>query len=156
MLSCEPSEHAAAFLLSVSLQTVQMRRQVVPARMSLWELAHAATTSSAVPSPKDSATRNRQEGTHRMCQRVGHVEFGHIASYLKPHEKGDHSTSTPSLGRLCNDSSYSCNPYDQNITHYGRGATSSLNWNERLASPKRQRFGHRRGTHTTIYTRSNP
>ena len=39
MLSCEPSEHAAAFLLSVSLQTVQMRRQVVPARMSLWELA---------------------------------------------------------------------------------------------------------------------
>ena len=39
MLSCEPSEHAAAFLLSVSLQTLQMRRQVVPARMSLWELA---------------------------------------------------------------------------------------------------------------------
>ena len=39
MLSREPSEHAAAFLLSVSLQTVQMRRQVVPARMSLWELA---------------------------------------------------------------------------------------------------------------------
>ena len=39
MLSCEPSEHAAAFLLSVSLQTVQMRRQVVPTRMSLWELA---------------------------------------------------------------------------------------------------------------------
>ena len=118
-------------------------------------LHHAATTK-AMPNPKDSATRNRQEGTNRMCQRVGHVEFGHIAPYLKPHVNGNHSTSTPSLGRLCNDSSYSCTPYDQNITHYGCDATSSLNWNERLASPKRQSLEHRRGTHTNISTRSNP
>ena len=153
MLSCEPSEHAAAFLLSVSLQTVQMRRQVVPARMSLWELAHAATTS-AVPSPKDSATRNRQ-GAPRL-PRVGHTELGHLAPYLKPHVNRNHSTSTPSLGRLCNDSNYSCTPYDQNITHYCCDAAISLNWNERLASPKRQSLEHRRGTHTNISTRSTP
>ena len=84
MRSREPSEHAAAFLLGVSLQTVQMRRQVVPARMSLWELAHAATTS-AVPSPKDAATRNRPRGSLTRLPWVGHAELGHIAPYLKPH-----------------------------------------------------------------------
>ena len=98
-------------------------------------LHHAATTK-AMPNPKDSATRNRQEGTNRMCQRVGHVEFGHIAPYLKPHVNGNHSTSTPSLGRRCNDSSCSCTPYDQNITHYGCDAAISLNCHERLVSPK--------------------
>ena len=56
-------------------------------------LHHAATTK-AMPNPKDSATRNRQEGTNRMCQRVGHVEFGHIAPYLKPHVEG---TTAPQL-----------------------------------------------------------
>ena len=117
---------------------------------------HHTVTTKSMPSPKDTAIRNRQNGTTRMCQRVGHVEFGHIAPYLKPHVNRDHITPTPSLGRLCNDSSYSCNPYDQNITHYGCDATISLNWNERLASPSDNLSNIGWGTHTNISTMSNP